>query len=94
MDESLQLALKAFVTLIVVVDPLGVAPIFGALTKKYGATERNQILRRSLSIASGVRLFFSSLWPMGVLASLGVTLRAPRRLILRVTGGRAFAAVF
>jgi hypothetical protein len=51
MDESLlQFALKAFVTLIVVVDPLGVAPIFVALTSEFGATQRNQTLRRALII--------------------------------------------
>jgi small neutral amino acid transporter SnatA (MarC family) len=43
MDESLlQFALKAFVTLIVVVDPLGVAPIFAALTSEFGTTQRRQ----------------------------------------------------
>jgi multiple antibiotic resistance protein len=76
MDESLlQFALKTFVTLIVVVDPLGVAPIFVALTSKFNATERNQTLRRALIIAFGVTLFFL-LCGRWMLAYLGVTVHA------------------
>ena len=45
MDESLwQFALRTFVTLIVVVDPLGVAPNFVALTREFSALERKQTL--------------------------------------------------
>jgi MarC family membrane protein len=76
MDESLlQFALKAFVTLIVVVDPLGVAPIFVALTSEFGATQRNQTLRRALIIAFGVTSFFL-LCGQWLLAYLGVTVHA------------------
>lgn len=35
-----QLALQAFVTLTVVVDPLGVAPNFVALTSEYSTIEK------------------------------------------------------
>jgi multiple antibiotic resistance protein len=59
MDESpLQFALKAFVTLFVVVDPLGVAPSFVALTNELGTVERQKTLVRALIIAFGVTLFF------------------------------------
>src|SRR5919198_1441605 len=59
MDESpLQFALKAFVTLFVVVDPLGVAPSFVALTNELGTVERQKTLARALIIAFGVTLFF------------------------------------
>jgi len=45
MDEVLlQFVLKAFVTLFVVVDPLGVAPSFVALTSELGTIERNRTL--------------------------------------------------
>jgi multiple antibiotic resistance protein len=45
MDDSLlQFALKAFVTLFVVVDPLGVAPSFVALTQELGTVERQKTL--------------------------------------------------
>jgi multiple antibiotic resistance protein len=68
MDEVLlQFVLKAFVTLFVVVDPLGVAPSFVALTSELGTIERNRTLRRALIVAFGGR------W---LLAYLGVTVHA------------------
>ena len=76
MDEDLlQFALKAFVTLIVVVDPLGVAPNFVALTSELDAIERNRTLRRALIVAFSVTLFFlvGGRW---LLAYLGVTVHA------------------
>lgn len=76
MDEGLlQFALKAFVTLVVVVDPLGVAPNFVALTSELETIERNRTLRRALIVAFGVTLFFlaGGRW---LLAYLGVTVDA------------------
>ena len=76
MDEVLlQFVLKAFVTLFVVVDPLGVAPSFVALTSELGTNERNRTLRRALMVAFGVTLFFlvGGRW---LLAYLGVTVHA------------------
>ena len=65
MDEDLlQFGLKAFVTLIVVVDPLGVAPSFVALTSELGNVEKRKTLGRSLVIAFGVTLFFLVAGPM------------------------------
>ena len=76
MDENLlQFGLRAFVTLIVVVDPLGVAPSFVALTSELGTSEKRQTLGRALIIAFGVTLFF--LLGGGFLLSyLGVTVYA------------------
>jgi len=76
MDESLvQFVLRAFVTLFVVVDPLGVAPSFVALTSGFGIIERKRTLRRALIIAFGVTLFFlvAGRW---LLDYLGVTVHA------------------
>jgi MarC family membrane protein len=76
MDESLlQFALTAFVTLIVVVDPLGVAPNFVALTIELGTVERNKVLRRATFVAFGVTVFFllAGRW---LLSYLGVTVHA------------------
>jgi MarC family membrane protein len=76
MDENLlQFGLKAFVTLIVVVDPLGVAPSFVALTSELGNVEKRKTLGRSLVIAFGVTLFFlvAGRW---LLSYLGVTVYA------------------
>jgi multiple antibiotic resistance protein len=76
MDEGLlQFALRAFVTLFVVVDPLGVAPSFVALTAEFETTERNRTLRRAVIIAFGVTLFFLLCGPW-LLHYLGVTVYA------------------
>ena len=75
MEESLwQFALKAFVTLTVVVDPLGVAPNFVALTSEYGTIERKQILTRASVVAFTVTLFFL-LCGRWLLSYLGVTVQ-------------------
>ena len=59
MDEDLlQFGLRAFVTLIVVVDPLGVAPSFVALTSELESVAKRKTLGRALIIAFGVTLFF------------------------------------
>jgi multiple antibiotic resistance protein len=76
MDESLpQFALTAFVTLMVVVDPVGVAPNFVALTSELGTVERNNILRRAAFVAFGITIFFlvAGRW---LLSYLGVTVNA------------------
>lgn len=76
MDEALlQFGVTAFVTLLVVVDPVGVAPIFVAVTKELGTTERRATLIRALTIAFGVTLFFL-LAGRFVLSHLGVTVHA------------------
>jgi multiple antibiotic resistance protein len=74
-EDLLQFGLKAFVTLIVVVDPLGVAPSFVALTSELGSIEKRKTLGRSLVIAFGVTLFFlvGGRW---LLSYLGVTVHA------------------
>jgi multiple antibiotic resistance protein len=76
MDEDLwQFALKAFVTLFVVVDPLGVAPSFIVLTGELGSVEKRKTLGRALIIAFGVTLFFlvGGRW---LLSYIGVTVHA------------------
>jgi multiple antibiotic resistance protein len=74
-DGVLQFALRAFVTLFVVVDPLGVAPSFVALTSEFGTMERNRTLRRAVIIAFGVTFFFLVCGPW-LLDYLGVTVHA------------------
>jgi multiple antibiotic resistance protein len=75
-DESLlQFGLRAFATLFIVVDPLGVAPMFVALTSELRDAERRRTLSRALIIAFSVTMFF--LLGGGFLLSyLGVTVHA------------------
>ena len=76
MDQDvLRFGLAAFVTLLVVVDPPGVVPIFVALTKDETNTRRRAILTRAVLIAFGVAIFFL-VAGRAVLSYLGVSVHA------------------
>lgn len=76
MDQDfLRFGLAAFVTLLVVVDPPGVVPIYVALTKDEDTAGRRIILIRAVIIAFGVALFFL-VAGRAVLSYLGVTVHA------------------
>ncbi|HEY8517296.1 MAG TPA: MarC family protein [Candidatus Binatia bacterium] len=75
MADDLQFALVAFTTLLVVVDPLGVLPIFLALTVDRSEAERRTVLRRAVGIGFAVSLFFLVAGHRA-LAYLGVTVHA------------------
>jgi len=76
MDQDfMRFGLAAFVTLLVVVDPPGVVPIFVALTSNELPARRRKILIRAVLIAFGVALFFL-VAGRAVLAYLGVTVHA------------------
>lgn len=71
----IKFALAAFVTLLVVVDPPGVVPMFVALTKSETPQHRRAILIRAVLIAFGAALFFL-IAGRAVLSYLGVTVHA------------------
>ena len=76
MDQDfIRFGLAAFVTLLVVVDPPGVVPIFVALTRDEAPARRRAILIRAVVIAFGVALFFL-VAGRAVLSYLGVTVHA------------------
>ena len=76
MDQDfLRFGLAAFVTILVVVDPPGVVPIYVALTKDEQPARRRAILIRAVLIAFGVALFFL-IFGRAVLSYLGVTVQA------------------
>ena len=76
MDQNLlQFTVTAFVMLIVVINPVAVAPVFVAVTSGTGAAERRSVLKRALLIAFGVALFFLLAGRM-LLSYLGVTMHA------------------
>jgi multiple antibiotic resistance protein len=76
MDQDfIRFGLAAVVTLLVVVDPPGVVPIFVALTKDEQPRDRRTILVRAVLIAFGVAIFFL-VAGRAVLSYLGVTVHA------------------
>lgn len=73
--------ITAFVTLFVVIDPVGLAPIFVALTPGMSAAERRRIGFRALVIA-GILLMLFGLAGEAILSAIGISLPA-----FRIAGG-------
>jgi len=69
------------VTLLVTVDPLGVAPMFAALTAGHTAAERRRMALRGVTVAAGVLLGFALCGEL-LLGALGIELAA-----FRIAGG-------
>jgi multiple antibiotic resistance protein len=77
----LDLAGRAFLTLFVVIDPVGVAPLFLGLTPNATGAERRRIAGRSMLVAALVLLAFA-LGGAWFLRQIGISLAA-----FRVAGG-------
>jgi multiple antibiotic resistance protein len=69
--------LKFFVVFVVVVEPLGLAPIFAALTLNSSEEYRRQTARKAVSIAAVICLLFAAVGAQ-LLDLLGISLHAFR----------------
>ncbi|SNR26647.1 NAAT family transporter [Paracoccus sediminis] len=78
---DLSLYVTAFVTLFVVIDPIGLAPVFIALTPGMDAAQRRRIGFRSLVIA-GILLTIFGLAGESILGGIGISISA-----FRIAGG-------
>jgi multiple antibiotic resistance protein len=76
-----EFAISALVTLLVVVDPIGLAPTFLAVTGGLPAKQRRQVAVRASLIAAAI-LFGAALLGDWLLRTLGITLPA-----FRIAGG-------
>ncbi|HSF96608.1 MAG TPA: MarC family protein [Thermohalobaculum sp.] len=74
-------AIAAFVTLFVVIDPIGLGPMFVALTQGSSAAERRRIGIIAVSVAAGILTVFG-LAGEAVLNFLGISMAA-----FRISGG-------
>ncbi|HEX8214821.1 MAG TPA: MarC family protein [Allosphingosinicella sp.] len=76
-----ELFVSAFVTLFVIIDPPGCAPIFASLTSGAATAQRRAMAIRSVMIAAAILLFFAVLGE-DLLDALGISLAA-----FRIAGG-------
>jgi len=76
-----ELFISAFVTLFVIIDPPGCAPIFASLTSGADGAARRAMAIRSVLIAAAILLFFAVLGE-DLLETLGISLAA-----FRIAGG-------
>ena len=76
-----ELFLSAFVTLFVVIDPPGCAPIYAGLTKGASAVQRRNMAVRACLIATAILLVFA-LFGVDLLAALHIELDS-----FRIAGG-------
>lgn len=73
--------ISAFVTLFVVIDPIGLAPLFVAITQGMAAHERRTIALRASAVAIGLLTLFG-LFGESVLGFAGISMAA-----FRIAGG-------
>ncbi len=81
MHELLSFALLAFSAIFVIVDPVGVVPLFLSLTAKDSVERRRQLARRACLVAWGVMITFA-LVGARLLALFGLSLDS-----FRIAGG-------
>lgn len=77
----MELLASAFVTFLVVLDPIGTAALFAGMTRSISVAHRNQMARRATMLA-GIILLSFALGGESLLSALGVTLPA-----FRIAGG-------
>ena len=77
----IELFTTAFITLAVIIDPPGCAPIFASLTTGAGAAHRRRMAFRSAAVAWSILVFFALLGEP-LLNTLGISLSA-----FRLAGG-------
>ena len=58
-----ELALRAFMTLFVVIDPVGMAPVFLGLVGERSQAEQKRIARKAVTVAGVVLLGFATRYP-------------------------------
>ncbi|OSP55415.1 MarC family protein [Pseudoruegeria sp. SK021] len=74
-------ALTSFATIFVVIDPVGMAPIFVAMTSDMAPAHRRAVAIRACVIAAGILMVFG-LFGNALLSTLGISLAA-----FRIAGG-------
>ena len=77
----LELVINSFVTLLVMIDPLGLAPIFAALTRENSPKRKREMALRGTLLGAAILLIFGLVGDL-LLNALGIELAA-----FRIAGG-------
>ncbi len=77
----LEVFITAFVTFFVIIDPVGIAPVFASLTQGTAPRHQKMMAIKGTVIAVGILLFFAAVGEP-FLSALGISLQA-----LKVAGG-------
>lgn len=77
----MELFISAFITLFVVIDPPGCAPIYASVTSGASDLQRRSMAIRAVVIATGILLVFA-IWGKQLLGVLGIDLNS-----FRIAGG-------
>ena len=77
----MEFVFNSFVTLLVVIDPLGLAPIFAALTRGYPQKRKRETAIRGTILGTGILLIFALAGDI-LLSALGIGIPA-----FRIAGG-------
>ena len=77
----MSLFISAFITLFVVIDPPGCAPIYASVTSGASGAQRRSMALRAVFIASAILLVFA-LWGKQLLGAMGIGLNS-----FRIAGG-------
>lgn len=78
---TLEKIFNMFVVLLVVIDPVGVTPVFGALTRGGGDLHRRRMALKGTALAAGILLVFAFIGDW-LLTTLGISLPA-----FKIAGG-------
>ncbi len=81
MNDSLAIFIPAFITLFVIIDPVGLAPIFAGLTDKTSKHHQRKMALKGSVVGACILLFFA-LAGKPFLGALGISMEA-----LRIAGG-------
>lgn len=81
MNDSLTIFIPAFITLFVIIDPVGLAPIFAGLTDKTSKHHQRKMALKGSVVGACILLFFA-LAGKPFLGALGISMEA-----LRIAGG-------
>lgn len=76
MAAMVETLVTAFVTLFVVIDPIGIAPIFASITPRDSVPQRRQIAVKGVAIAAVILIAFA-LGGQALLTAMGIGLPAP-----------------